>query len=608
METTLFDSTNRIIKLGKKLGTGGEGSVFEVPTLSSDLVAKVYHEPLNQIKERKLIAMSSAQPAVLGHFTTWPIGTLHLDRSGPVRGFLMPKMIGYKEIHKLYGPAHRKNEFPLADWTFLIQTARNTAAAIATLHDLGHVVGDINQGNIAVSASALVKLIDCDSFQVKQENQIYPCEVGVSHFTPPELQGKSFKDVLRTVNHDNFGLALICFHLLFMGRHPFAGRYNGDGDMHIERAIREFRFSYSLNATAKKMSPPPNTLPLQALPHNVGQMFEHAFTQHGVFNKRPTAAEWVKALDNLKTNLINCQRFTTHKYSRSLSTCPWCALESATGAIFFTPMVRTSPLSSFDLLQVWQKITEVSCPLYESIPTFLFMPDPTPLPDKLTKWIAFKRFLNTKDYQEEKERRQSTLSTAESEWQAICQEWNRDSGTRKFTDKLNNLRKFRDVYSDLLEQHKQGKQKLELQRRTSQLRNFLETYHIDAVKISGIGPTRKVALASYGIETAADIERNAILTIPGFGQTLAYELIKWRNELEKRFVFDPHKGVDASDLIRLQHQYDSKRLTIENALLSGPEELIKIKEEIISKRQHIRIKMEKYAQALAQAKADMIVL
>ena len=37
--------------------------------------------------------------------------------------------------------------------------------------------------------------------------------------------------------HDRFGLALVVFHLLFMGRHPFAGRYQHADDMPIEQAI-----------------------------------------------------------------------------------------------------------------------------------------------------------------------------------------------------------------------------------------------------------------------------------------------------------------------------------------------------------------------------------
>jgi hypothetical protein len=44
----------------------------------------------------------------------------------------------------------------------------------------------------------------------------FACEVGVETFTPPELQGKNLREVVRTANHDNFGLAIMVFLLLFI--------------------------------------------------------------------------------------------------------------------------------------------------------------------------------------------------------------------------------------------------------------------------------------------------------------------------------------------------------------------------------------------------------
>lgn len=52
---------------------------------------------------------------------------------------------------------------------------------------------------------------------------VFHCDVGVPLWTPPELQGRDFRGLTRTKNHDRFGLAVLMFQLLFMGRHPFAG-------------------------------------------------------------------------------------------------------------------------------------------------------------------------------------------------------------------------------------------------------------------------------------------------------------------------------------------------------------------------------------------------
>ena len=47
---------------------------------------------------------------------------------------------------------------------------------------------------------------------------------------------------------------------------------------------------------------------------------------------------------------------------------------------------------------------------------------------------------------------------------------------------------------------------------------------MDSAVISGIGPGRKATLQSYGIETAEDINDQAVLAVPGFGDGLTSRL------------------------------------------------------------------------------------
>jgi len=176
-----------------------------------------------------------------------------------------------------------------------VNAARNVAAAFEAIHTLGHVIGDVNQGNVVIANNSVVKLIDCDSFQIAANGKLYLCEVGVPHFTPPELQNlKSFHGTPRTINHDNFGLAVLCFHLLFMGRHPFSGVYSGSEDMSIEKAIESFRFAFGKHASSKGMSPPPNCVAMDIVPPQVASLFERAFLKSDAHqDRRPKAREWV---------------------------------------------------------------------------------------------------------------------------------------------------------------------------------------------------------------------------------------------------------------------------------------------------------------------------
>src|SRR5579862_3302356 len=124
-----YDNQSQRVELGPMLsdGKGGEGAVFTVVG-QPQLVAKVYHKPQDARREQKLsLMLSLAQPELLA-VAAWPTMTLHKAPRGPLVGFLMPRADG-KEIHQLYGPAHRKEKFPAADWEFLIQTAMNCAIA-----------------------------------------------------------------------------------------------------------------------------------------------------------------------------------------------------------------------------------------------------------------------------------------------------------------------------------------------------------------------------------------------------------------------------------------------------------------------------------------------
>ena len=224
MSQQFYSSEGKLISLGRKLGQGGEGAVLEVSS-QSDLVAKIYHNAASPEKTAKLTAMVRLKTERLLKLSAWPINTLHEQPGGAVKGFVMPKVVDHQDIHILYGIKSRHAEYPEARWPFLIQAAANVARAFSVIHEHGHVIGDVNQGGVVVSKSATVRLVDCDSFQVSVNGHRHLCEVGVPTHTPPELQDRSFKGVVRTQDHDAFGLAVIIFQLLFMGRHPFSGAF-----------------------------------------------------------------------------------------------------------------------------------------------------------------------------------------------------------------------------------------------------------------------------------------------------------------------------------------------------------------------------------------------
>lgn len=359
MPPTIVTPQGLALPLGREVGAGGEGAVFDLPRLPGR-VAKLYHRPPSRAKQAKLRFMAAAADATLLRYAAWPQQTLHAQPGGPVIGFLMQEIAGRDSIHAIYSPLDRRELRPKAAWDFLLHVARNVAAAFAALHARGHVVGDVNQGNLVVGDDTTVVLIDCDSFQVDAAGTLHLCEVGVSHFTPPELQGiASFEGLVRTANHDNFGLALLIFHLLLGGRHPYSGvpLQAGVGES-LEADIRAFRYAYATDAHRRGIAPPPAAIPTSLLPSAMQQMFRRAFTQAGADGERPTAANWTQALDALRARLARCPATALHVYPDHLARCPWCALEQH-GVVYF---VDGDGCRGIDLSRTWARIEAVRPP------------------------------------------------------------------------------------------------------------------------------------------------------------------------------------------------------------------------------------------------------
>lgn len=336
INSRIFNNQGELVSLEKEIGRGGEGTIYEIKG-SGELVAKIYHKPINTNKANKLSLMVSLKTDTLLKTFAWPVNTLHEKPGGNIIGFLMKKVTGYKEIHHLYSPKSRLKVFPEANWLFLLHTATNIARAFNVVHQHGHVIGDVNHANILVSHQATIFLIDCDSFQVNTAEKSFVCEVGTTTHTPPELQGKSFREVIRNENHDIFGLSIIIFQLLFMGRHPFSGIYSSAEDVPLESAIKEYRFFYSLNPLPANMQRPPSTLSLSELSPLTAELFEKTFSKTLV---RPKARDWVDALEAMSKNLKKCKNNSSHYFYSNLLSCAWCDIESRLGTPLFNPFAN----------------------------------------------------------------------------------------------------------------------------------------------------------------------------------------------------------------------------------------------------------------------------
>lgn len=643
--TALRSGAGEVIHLGPEIGRGGEGTVYSIQG-KPGLAAKIYSPELAKERHAKIAAMTAAKWQTTP-FVAFPIDTL-FNTAGLFRGFSMPMVGGHKAVHELYSPTSRKSAFPKATYPFLVRCVVNIARAMAGVHATGCVVGDINHSGILVSDTATVTLIDADSFQVTRNGTFFPCKVGVQEFTPPELQGKPLDKVVRTENHDAFGLAVLLFYTLFMGRHPYAGRYLGSGDMPMDRAIKEFRFAYSSRRSALQMEPPPNVPVLSDLPLNIADAFELSFGPAGSNSARPTAKDWVALLSEAEGALVRCTANNGHHYFRQAASCPWCRMEKAhAGFQAFAPVIPTlagsAPVNLAQLINAVQIIPDPGAPpaLRSLIPTQPILV-PSPLARDLRSFrrqrlslamvcgavgVASSAFPSIGSlipylglgasavalfsaFRGGGSR--ATLDIARAKAEQTWKEKEDVFAAAASNQSFIRIRADAQLLISQIQRLPAEEQKrigdLTSNVQQAQLKRFLESHSIETAKIKSLGTARKLTLRSYGIETAYDVDRARIERIHGFGPAKAQTLVAWRRSIEAKFRFDPRRGVDARDIATVKADIAKRQIDGETRLRSTVLALRKASADALAARSGPRVADEEALALLEQAEFDLDAL
>jgi DNA-binding helix-hairpin-helix protein with protein kinase domain len=573
------------LKISKDpLGVGGEGKVYRVANEGQKgIIAKIYKRLPDRERQEKLKAMISICNPVLMDACAWPIATLVDTRSGEICGFTMNEVVESEPLHHFYSPSWRKQNQPNASWDNLLQLSANLTAVFSVVHDMGIVVGDVNPNSLRVRKNGRVVLIDSDSFQLSHNGSLFKCRVGVPSFTPPELlsSNQTFDLIKRSINHDLFGLSLLIFHVLFMGRHPFAGVFNGPGDTPIESHIREFRYAYAVDHKQRGLLPPPLSIsPRLVASLEVAEVFENDFTQIGAVKGRTSSKRWFEVISKQRQRLARCKSNSNHVYDCSVGTCIWCALERKGLSFFESRMPVTSSNNTSesstrfkpaDLLPTkteeaaWRRISAVSVeknvipairlstiqPRYGLTETervfilrrsrlrlltcliavmILLMGQTTLMP--LIAILLIVGFsYSPKSIRELIARYKAELAQVEADITGLKTSWNSLTDGSKQTHIISTAQTAWSTIQSLKDQFdNEIAYKLNVLRQQHK-DSYLRSWLIADAGIPGIGPGRSSTLTSYGIESAADISAERLYGISGFGPVLTSSLLAWKTSL-----------------------------------------------------------------------------
>lgn len=277
--------------LVKRLSGGAEGMVFF--TDNPKFVAKIYHKgvitPLRWAKLKKLVELGITAdgfcaPQHLLFFRNQPVG------------YTMPIGKGTTLSDVFDGPDAMIERFP--DWTRLdiCQTLLSLIGQYLYLHMHNVVAGDIQLKNALIYTSTSHYLIDMDSVQIGN----LPCPVGTEEFTDPKLWGKDFSGFVRTLQDEDYSIAMLVFSVLFCGLHPYATRRGAET---LREEIMNRNFPYTLDNSDTEHIPVGGYVHIwESLPEHLRVMLYKTFKEGYVYE----AVCWRDAIQKYMNELENC--------------------------------------------------------------------------------------------------------------------------------------------------------------------------------------------------------------------------------------------------------------------------------------------------------------
>ena len=591
------------IQLGRRLGQGGEGVVYEM----GGEAVKIYTAPPSADHADKIRALLTVRTGTLEAVSAWPSRLVYAGKYPA--GYVMPKITDHHPMSRISLPASRKQNFPEKPWGWLIHIARNLAVAVDQIHTAGVVIGDLSDANVFVANSALVRVIDVDSFQISVNGKSWNTGVGVPMFLPPELQGRDLRSIQRTRNHDAFSLAVMIFQLLMMGRHPWGGNYRNDKS--IEDLIATEPFAYGQAARARRMTPPKLSPKMEWLQGDVAAAFELAFASQ----TRPTAQDWAVTLDTFGGSLTTCTVSKTHQFAPSQGNCPWCRLEQHDGIFYFLPsttfagrpMSRTSSIDSIEkrlrLITLPNNFYRISpktdhvqpCAAPQWVHPYrvryrlgmvtllalAILGDHSFGSQALLVWLlvmlpVIGAFAPSNMAKRHRKRAERELAQLIETWDELLAQWHA-GGASPILDLYESTKKDLHRLKSLEEVEADELRDLQRRHREIMLDLYLSKHLIRDARLK-LSKKAVRSLEGYGIQTAADITVLDAMKVPLIGSSRLQKLREWKAELVRGFRYDPYAPLPAWMTDEVQSRFEKARRDLEARL---PQEVDRLTSMIV---------------------------
>lgn len=339
-----YGSNGKTYHLRKKLGSGGEGSVYAVGEQSA-FVAKIFKERKKSRDEKVEALVHLPWPDSVRKYLVLPQVALYDDSNCSVlRGYIMERVDCSSTLADVYSETH-----PLSIYKKSC-VAENLCEAVIAVHSTGNIViGDFNSKNILVDrTNGKIRIIDTDSLHMKVRRGYRPVDLPCLALDPilfmPEILDKFQKQGAGSLEEitggtftkytDYYCLAYH-IHMLLMAQKPFGAAMSKED---IEKSVpaptqksMACRGQYAyVNLPARATLPKiyPN---FNILTPKLQSLFVRAFRDGASDpSSRPSAEEFLYALREYTSGLqfCLCSGFDHYLYKDyNAPYCEWCRVE-----------------------------------------------------------------------------------------------------------------------------------------------------------------------------------------------------------------------------------------------------------------------------------------
>jgi DNA-binding helix-hairpin-helix protein with protein kinase domain len=375
--------------------------------------------------------------------------------------------------------------------------------------------------------------------------------------------------------------------------------------MPIERAIAESRFAYGAKSESLGMSAPPGTLPLTTFGRPIAQLFERAFAPPGGEVERPSAIEWIEALQGLENQLVACPLRPRHFHPRGAACC-WCDVERRTGAkLFDDGQTANADSDAVTAQELWDAIEVVRPPMDPELPAFAWQ-EGSEITGRTSWRERFEHFrqaisvvfvsyvvaqvlgtnagillsvlglsllIGSKVVASRHGRLFSPSRTGRAlriEWQNAITQWRIHSSSALFAGARSQLEKARRSLAVLVDKQRQELARLERVLEPRQRERFLDAFEIDKALFLEVTRSHVVKMATRGIRTAGDVRRHRYKVVDMIPGAAMEELRAWAAQCLNDYKFDKSEATYLADAAKIDEKYRQERQHLLEELRRGP--------------------------------------